>query len=141
MALNQITVQGRMTRDAEAKNTPSGKTVTVFCVAVQRNYKNAEGKYEADFIDCVAYDKLGEHIRKWFHKGEDILLTGELTTRTYDDKNGVKHKVATIITNKVFFSGANNGSNQQTTSQPQPAQQTQQVQSEAGGGNELPFEM
>lgn len=139
MALNQITIQGRMTRDAEAKNTPSGKTVTVFCVAVQRNYKNAEGKYEADFIDCVAYDKLGEHIRKWFHKGEDILLTGELTTRTYDDKNGVKHKVATIITNKVFFSGANNGSNQQTTSQ--PTQPTQQVQSEAGGGNELPFEM
>lgn len=137
MALNQITIQGRMTRDAESKNTPSGKAVTVFCVACQRNYKNAEGKYEADFIDCVAYDKLGEHIRKWFHKGEDILLTGELTTRTYDDKNGVKHKVATIIVNKAFFvgNGNQNQGNTQATAQNSPSDTPY-----ASGNNELPFE-
>ena len=138
--LNQITIQGRMTREAEVKNTPSGKTVTVFCVAVQRNYKNAEGKYESDFIDCVAYDRTGEFIRQYFHKGEMILLNGELTTRTYEDKNGTKHKVASIIVSKTYFTG-NNESKPTAVAQPTQsvAPVAQEEQFDSSGGGELPF--
>ena len=136
MALNQITIQGRMTRDAEEKNTPSGKAVTVFCVACQRNYKNTEGKYETDFIDCVANDKIGDFIRKFFCKGSEIIVSGELTTRTYDDKNGVKHKVATIIVNKAYFvgNGNQNQGSTQATAQNSPSEATP-----TSDNNELPF--
>ena len=115
--LNQITIQGRMAKDAEDKMLNSGKVMTTFCVAVQRNYKNSEGKYDADFIDCVAYGKTGEFIGKYFHKGDFILLSGELQIRTYDDKNGVKHKVSVINTGKVYFLGDNRKKETQTSNE------------------------
>ena len=109
--LNQITIQGRMAKDAEDKMLNNGKVITTFCVAVQRNYKNSEGKYDTDFVDCVAYDKIGEFIGKNFHRGDMILLTGELQLRTYDDKNGVKHKVSVVVVGKTFFVGSKPNSN------------------------------
>ena len=137
MALNYVVAQGKMTRNAEVKTTPSGKRVTVFCVACQRNYKNTEGKYEADFIDCVAYDKTGEFICKYFSKGSDIIVSGELTTRVYDDKNGVKHKVASIIVSKAFFVG---GSNQNQNASQNTAPNSPSEAYEPSGNSELPFE-
>ena len=135
--LNTITVQGKMTRNAEVKTTPSGKTVTVFCVACQRNYKNTEGKYEADFIDCVAHEKTGEFICKYFSKGSDIIVSGELTTRVYDDMNGVKHKVASIVVSKAFFVG---GSNQNQNATQNTAPNSPSEPSEPSGDVSLPFE-
>lgn len=129
--LNIITIQGKLCKDVEMKPTQTGRTIAVFCIAVQRNFKNAEGKYEADFIDCVAFDKQGEHINKYFHKGSDIIVTGELQTRTYDDKNGVKHKSAVVNVNKVFFAGGKSESSQNSA----PAE------SNITPDSELPFEM
>lgn len=103
--LNSITIQGRLVKDAEDKLLNSGKVITNFCVAVQRNYKNSKGEYDADYIDCLAFDKVGEHIAKYFHKGDMILVTGELQTKIYEDKNGVKHKVSMINVAKSFFAG------------------------------------
>ncbi len=132
MALNYVVAQGKLTRDAEAKPTSSGKPLTVFCIACQRNYKNAQGKYDADFIDCVAYDKTGDVIRKYFSKGSDIIVSGEFTTNTYEDKNGTKHKVASIVVNKVYFCGSKQSSNSQAA-QPTSAEPIEET-------GELPFE-
>ena len=100
--LNQVTIQGRMAKDAEDRMMNNGKVMTTFSVAVQRNYK-IDGKYEADFIDCVAFDKIAEHIGKYFHKGDMILLTGELQTKLYEDKNGKKHKAVAVRVNSTYF--------------------------------------
>ena len=129
--LNQVVIQGNLCRDAEIKQNAKGKTFVVFCVAVGRNYRNTEGKYDADFIDCVAYEKIGDHIAKYFHKGSEIIVSGELQTNVYNDKNGVKHKASTINVSKVYFSknsGNVSGESQATASSTQAE------------SSELPFE-
>lgn len=103
MALNQITIQGKLTKDVELKTSSNGKTFALFCVAVQRNYKGSSGKYEADFIDCIASEKIAEHIAKYFHKGSEIIIAGELQTRMYEDQNGQKRKSVLVNVGKTFF--------------------------------------
>ena len=117
--LNQATIEGRMAADCKNTTLPNGKNVTNFCVAVTRNYKDANGQYGTDFIDCVAFDKQGEFINRYFKKGSEIIVTGELQVRTYKDKNDSTHKVTAINVNKVFFTGSKqSNSTQNTDNQP-----------------------
>lgn len=97
--MNTITLLGRMVKRAELKITPTGKTVATFTVACQRNKENA------DFFDCVAWGRTGEFIEGYFDRGQLIFITGELTTRTYDDKEGNKRKVHEIVVNRADFAG------------------------------------
>ena len=140
--LNSTVLQGRMAADCEVKNTPNGALVTNFAVAVQRNFKNNQGQYDTDFIDCVSFEKT-PFISKYFHKGDSIIVTGELQTRTYDDKNGVKHKVTTINVSKAFFAGGkkndNRSSGSATTASVAPAG-SESENFEADESGELPFE-
>lgn len=136
MALNYITLQGKLTKDIELKTASNGKTYTIFSIAVQRNYKNQQGKYDADFVDCIASEKIAEHIAKYFHKGSEIIVCGELQTRMYDDQNGQKRKSVLVNINKTYFtSGTNNGNAGHTEA---PA--TAETQSEPTETAELPFE-
>lgn len=112
MALNQAIIMGRITKDLEIKQTPSGATVLSFTVAVDRYSKNEEKA--ADFISCVAWNKTAEFIGKYFGKGRMIAVTGNLHTRNYEDKNGVKHYVTEVWVDSADFTGEprneNNGS-------------------------------
>lgn len=103
--LNLMILQGRLVKDVEARQLPNGKSVAVFCIACQRNYKNANGDYDTDFIDCTAYGNTGDFVAKYFHKGDMILANGELNLRIYEDKNGTKHKVAVVNVGKCYFTG------------------------------------
>lgn len=138
--LNQVTIQGNLTRDCEVKTLNNGTKITIFCVAVQRNFKDAAGQYQTDFIDCMSFEKT-DFISKYFHKGDSIIVTGELQTRTYDDKNGVKHKVTTINVSKAFFAGGKKNENRTSgsaaTESVAPAESENFEADESG---ELPFE-
>lgn len=104
---------GRLTKDVELRYTQqSNKAVCNFTVAANRRTKNEEGKYEADFINCVAWDKLAEFINQYFHKGDTIALVGRLQTRTWDDSEGKKHYITEVVVNEVYFAGKKtNGEN------------------------------
>ena len=118
--LNTITIQGKLTKDIEIRITNNGKKFALFCIACQRNYKNAEGKYDADFIDCIASEKIAEHIARYFRKGNEIIISGELQTRMYDDQNGQKHKSVIVNVGKTFFTSGkteNNGNVQATATE------------------------
>ena len=121
MALNIVTIYGKLVKDAEVRNTSNGKTITPFCIAVQRNYKNAQGKYDADFIDCIAFEKVGDFVRNYFHKGDPIIVSGELQTNIYEDKNGAKHKSVFINVSKTYFAGGNKA-NETATQNTAPAE-------------------
>ena len=112
MALNQVIIMGRVTKELEIKQTPSGAAVLSFTVAVDRYSKNEEKA--ADFISCVAWNKTAEFIGKYFGKGRMIAVTGNLRTRNYEDKNGVKHYVTEVWVDNADFTGEprneNNGS-------------------------------
>lgn len=102
--INKAILMGRITQDLELKQTPNGTSVLAFTVAVERNYSKGEDK-QSDFINCVAWKEKAEFISKYFGKGRMIAIEGNLRTRAYDDKNGVKHYVTEVYVDNVSFTG------------------------------------
>ena len=104
--LNQISVMGRFARDPELRRTGSGKPVTSFTLACDRDFKNSQtGEKEVDFIDCVAWNSTAEIVEKYFQKGQMAVVTGRLQIRQYTDKNGQKRRQAEILASSVYFCG------------------------------------
>lgn len=101
--MNKVIEIGRATKDIELKTTPSGTAVATFSIAVKRNFKNAEGEYESDFFDCVAFNKLAETISRYVHKGDLLGVAGRLQARSYTDKQGNSRKVVEIIVEDIEF--------------------------------------
>lgn len=102
--LNTIYIMGRLTADPTKRTTSAGTEYATFSVAVQRP-KNGDKDPEADFFDCVAWDKLGNVICDWYHKGEMIMLVGTLRNRRYTDKNGNNRIANQIVVREVHFTG------------------------------------
>lgn len=94
--MNKIILIGRMTKNAEVRYTQSNKAVAQFSLAVNR-----PGKKETDFINIIAWDKLGEIVQKYTHKGSLIAVEGRLQTRTYEDNNGNKKYITEVVANNI----------------------------------------
>ena len=103
MALNQIAIFGRMTRDPEKRVTQSGPTVTSFTLACDRDYKPQGGEKETDFIDCVIFGKFADTVATYFFKGSAAIVTGRLQIRNWQDKDGNKRRSAEIVADNVYF--------------------------------------
>lgn len=101
--LNNLSIMGRITHPLELRRTDSGKSVTSFSIACERNFKSKDGTYFTDFFDCVAFDYTAEFICKNFDKGRMIAIEGHLQTRDWTDKNGNKRRNVDIAVDKVFF--------------------------------------
>lgn len=115
--LNRLHLQGRFTRDLELKQTTSGVEVVNFCLAWSEKYKDKETTL---FINCVAYRSMAIHIANFFTKGDQVLVEGKLTSRSYDDKEGNKRHVTELLVDKVHFVG-NKKKNDDLTERGEPA--------------------
>jgi len=103
--LNQIIIMGRLVRDPEKRSTQTGKTVTSFTVACERDQAAQDGQKVTDFIDCVAWDKTAEFVAGYFPKGRMIAVAGRLQFREWTDKSGQKRRNAEILVGKAEFCG------------------------------------
>ena len=103
--LNKVILTGRLTVVPELKTTTSGISVTTFSLAVQRNYKNAEGSYDTDFINVVAWRQTAEFVSRYFQKGSMIAVQGSIQTGSYE-KDGVKRYTVEISADNVSFCGS-----------------------------------
>lgn len=101
--MNKTILIGRICKDIELKATTSGKSVVTFTLAVNRDYKNADGNYDADFINCVAFGQQAETIGKYVNKGDKFGVIGKLNTRTYDKKDGSKVYVTEVMVDSFEF--------------------------------------
>lgn len=101
--LNNATIIGRFVRDPELRHTGSGLPVAPFTLAVDRDFKNADGKREADFIDCVAWRNTAEFVSQYFTKGRMAAVTGQLQVRSWTDKEGNKRRTTEIVADNVYF--------------------------------------
>lgn len=120
--LNRVILMGRITHDLELKSTPSGASVLSFSIAVDRGYVRQGEERQSDFINCVAWNQRAEFINNYFGKGRMIAIEGQLRSRTYDDKNGVKHYVTEVNVDNVSFTGEpKQGGAQSSYSAPQAA--------------------
>lgn len=94
--MNKVILIGRMTKNAEVRYTQSNKAVAQFSLAINR-----PGNKETDFINIVAWDKLGEIVQKYTHKGSLVAVEGRLQTRTYEDNNGNKKYITEVVANNI----------------------------------------
>lgn len=99
--MNVLTVSGRLGQNAEVRSLKENKKVANFSVAIQREYKNADGKYEADFFDCV-YFNPPDFVIPRLEKGARVLINGHIRKETYE-KDGVKKSVAKIFVSRIEF--------------------------------------
>ena len=100
--LNQLVVIGRLTKDPELRQTENGKNVTNITLAVPRSYKNSNGEYETDFIDCVLWSGVAESTSEYCKKGDLIGVKGRVQTRVYE-KDEVKKFATEVVAEKVTF--------------------------------------
>ena len=105
--MNVTTLMGRLVADPELRKTPNDLSVCSFTIAVDK-YTNGERK--ADFINIVAWRQTAEFVCKYFKKGSQLALIGEIQTRQYEEKEtGKKRTAFEVLANKVFFAGGGNG--------------------------------
>ena len=102
-------ITGNLTRDPELRTTTSGTNVCSFSVAVNRTFKGADGENKEDvsYIDCVAWGKLGEVISNYAKKGSSVLVSGRLSQRSFEGKDGVKRSRTEVVAEDFNFIGSN----------------------------------
>lgn len=95
--INNTVLVGRLTKDADLRYTGSGTAVASFTVAVERQFKNAQGERETDFINCVAWRKTAEIISNFTRKGSLVGVTGHIQTRNYTNNEGRKVYITEVV--------------------------------------------
>ena len=117
--MNKFIGLGRLTKDPELRSTQSGLKITSFTLAINRNFKNKDGNYDADFLNCQAFKNTAEFIEKYFKKGSMMAITARAQTRNYDDNDGKKRFVTEFIVEEVYFAGSNEKKNETSIEVPQ----------------------
>ena len=102
--MNNITLIGRLTADPALKYTQSGKAFCKFSIAVQREFN----RDEADFINCIAWDKRAEAICEYLRKGRRIATQGRLSVNSYEKDGETKWKTEVIVDKFEFVDSSNN---------------------------------
>ncbi len=102
--MNKVNLIGRLARDPELRTTGNGVSVSSFTLAVNRRFKNAEGNYDADFINCVAWRQQAEFVAKYFTKGRMLGLCGSIQTRNYE-KDGNTVYITEVVADEIHYVG------------------------------------
>ncbi len=100
--LNQIILVGRLTRNVEVHESENGAKVATISIAVPRSFKNVDGVYDTDFIDCVAFDSIATNTSDYCAKGDIVGIKGRLQTRE-EEVDGIKQNTKQIIAEKITF--------------------------------------
>ncbi|MFD0050341.1 single-stranded DNA-binding protein [Actinomycetes bacterium NPDC127524] len=103
--INQVTLVGRLTRDPELRYTPEGTAVSNVTLAVNRNFRNGDGEYTADFVQCTLWKKTAENTVQYCRKGSIVGIVGRIQTRSYENQDGKKVYVTDVVAETVRFVG------------------------------------
>ena len=101
--LNQIILVGRLTRNITVNKSESGVEVATISIAVPRSFKNVEGVYDTDFIDCVAFDTIAENTSEYCNKGDIVGIKGRVQSKSIELEDGKKENKLEIICEKITF--------------------------------------
>ena len=125
--MNKVILSGNLCRDIELRVSQGNKSVVSNCIAVKREYKNAQGEYESDFINIVAWGNQAEYLNNFARKGDRVELVGRWQVRTFQDQyNNDRQANEAVIESITVFS------KDPKADAPAPAQETKP-------NNELPF--
>lgn len=113
--MNNVSLVGRLTKDPELRTVSTGNTTCNFTVAVSRQFTNANGERETDFINCVIWGKQADNLAKYCTKGSLVGVTGRIQTRNYDGQDGKKVYVTEVAANNVTFLTPKNSNGNDTS--------------------------
>lgn len=136
--MNHGSYVGRLTADPELKQTQNRISVCSFTLAIDR----PGARDKTDFINFVAWRQTAEFICKYFRKGQNIGVTGYLSSRQYEDKNGNRRTAFEVVADRAEFVESRQKAEGWNSSQEPPAYQAQQTQQgfeEIAGEDDLPF--
>ena len=136
--MNNVSLVGRLYKSVEVKQSQGGKAIARTGIAVKRDYKNSEGKYDSDFLNVVAFGTTGDFLQKYFDKGSMVAITGKIQTGSYKNKEGATVYTIDIIADKVEFCESKGNSSKQAQ-QPTPKADDDFMNIPQGIDEELPF--
>ena len=136
MALNKITLQGRMTRDPELRQTQSGTPVASFTLAWSETYNNNEQKL---FLPCVAWKNNAEFASRYFSKGSEVIAEGKLTSRKWQDRDGNNRETIELIVDRLHFCGPKREAGGDGSNSPEPEYSGPQGFADIADDSDLPF--
>ena len=149
--MNKVILMGRLTRDPEVRYAQGENSMAIarFSLAVDRRRQNNSDGQTADFINIVAFGRLGEFAEKYLHKGTKVALSGRIQTGSYTNKDGVRVYTTDVVVEDQEFAESKNASGQNEggfgNSYSAPARQTNNSFSDGfmnipdGIDEELPF--
>jgi len=105
--LNNVILVGRLTADPQIVEIEGSKKVTTVILAVNRNFKNADGLYDTDFIRCILWNSVASTTTEYCHIGDVIGVKGRLQTSKYEDGNNKIHYIVDVIAERVTFLSTN----------------------------------
>ena len=100
--MNQVVLVGRIVNTPEVIETENGKKVANVTLAVQRSYKNQEGIYDTDFINCTLWNHVAESTAEYCKKGDIVGVKGRIETKTVENKKQ-KHTESIVVADRVTF--------------------------------------
>lgn len=100
--LNQIILVGRLTRDVKINKTENGKKIATLPLAIPRSFKNMDGIYDTDFVDCIIWDSVASNTSEYCHKGDIVGIKGRIQSRTVEE-NETKKNIIEVVAEKVTF--------------------------------------
>lgn len=95
--INRTVLVGRLTKDPEIRYTQSGMAVANFTMAVNRQFTNANGEREADFISCIVWRKAAENFCNFTHKGSLVGIDGRIQTSSYEKEGQRVHATQVVV--------------------------------------------
>lgn len=101
--LNNVVLVGRLVRTPELLLTDSGKKLSLITLAVARNFKNQDGEYDTDFLDCTLWTNVAESTAEYCKTGDVIGVKGRLQTRLIENEDGIKYKKVEVVAERVTF--------------------------------------
>jgi single-strand DNA-binding protein len=131
--INRTVLVGRLTRDPELKYTNSGRAVASFNVAVNRQFTNSQGEREADFINCVIWNKTAENFCNFTRKGSLIGIDGRIQTRSYDNQQGTRVYVTEVVAENFSLLESKNSNQNEQFEQNRPQNDRQNYQNQQNG--------
>ena len=113
--INRTVLVGRLTRDPELRYTQGGTAVASFTLAVNRQFTNSQGEREADFINCVIWQKAAENFVNFTHKGSLVGIDGRIQTRNYENKQGQRVYVTEVVVENFSLLESKNANSSDNT--------------------------
>ena len=105
--MNQVILVGRIAREPEPVELEDGRKVLSIPLAVSRSFKNVEGVYETDFINCVLWNEVANRTSEYCKVGDVIGVKGRLQTNNFEDKDGNKKNTMEVVAERVTFLSTN----------------------------------